>query len=274
MLLRKKMRDFFESDLDRINEAIADGTVFHSVVKKLGFENEVPYMTVQVAEENGLQGGYVGYIYIDESDDEMTRRSLMPLLNQEIPFVIIGISRENGHVICSRKRAQQAIKARMMPDFEAGRTFRAKIVKFMDFGAFVEINGISGVLRTTDFSSDHSEVSEYYNIGDRVEVVCKEVGENGRIVFRALHTHARKEPIQYDLEEGQILMGKVRSLRNFERGAVAFVRIATGLDCLCPMPDEMEIEKEAEVAVRIREIKESDDTTKPPFVRGKIVRVY
>ena len=130
------MRDFFESDLDRINEAIADGTVFHSVVKKLGFEDEVPYMTVQVAEENGLQGGYVGYIYIDESDDEMTRRSLMPLLNQEIPFVIIGISRENGHVICSRKRAQQAIKARMMPDFEAGKTFRAKIVKFMDFGAF------------------------------------------------------------------------------------------------------------------------------------------
>lgn len=268
------VKNSFSSDLEKLNEVIANESIFHSVVTKLGGENDNPYMSVQIGNENGLGGGYVGRIYIDESDDEMHRRSLMPLLNQVIPFVIIGVDAEHSMVICSRKRAQQQLKRNMAQAIADKKVFTAKIVKFMPFGAFVDINGVSGVLRTTDFSTDHSEIPEYYSIGDNIRVICSDISENGRMSFRAEKMHERQQPLTYDIEKDQVVLGEIRSIRSFDRGPVAFVHIATGLDCLCPMPNEIEIERGENAAVRIVEVRKSDDEKKPPFVRGRIIRVY
>lgn len=269
------IKNSFLSDLEKLNEVIANESIFYSVVTKLGGENDnKPYMSVQIGNENGLGGGYVGRIYIDESDDEMQRRTLMPLLNQMIPFVIIGVDTEHGMVICSRKRAQQQLKRNMAQAIASNKVFNAKIVKFMPFGAFVDINGVSGVLRTTDFSSDHSEIAEYYNIGDTIRVVCSSISENGRLSFRAERLHERQQPLTYDVEKDQVVLGEIRSIRSFDRGQVAFVHIATGLDCLCPMPNEMEIERGGNAAVHIVEVRKSDDEKSPPLVRGRIIRVY
>lgn len=268
-------KNLFKADLPKLNEAIANNTIFRSHVTRLGFdENNKAQMYVQVAKDGLLAGTYIGTISIDEADDEMIRRSLMPLLNEDVMFVITGIDMENQQMICSRKRAQQVMKANMAQDFASGKTLRAKITKMMDFGAFVEVNGVSGVLRTVDFSSDHSEIPEYYNEGDFIEVVCKDISDTGRISFKALHTHSRKTPLRYDIQEGQVMVGKIRSIRTFESGSVAFVRIMTGLDTLCAMPTEFEVEKESQVAVRILRIQPSEDPMVPPQVRGKIVRVY
>lgn len=268
--------DYFSADLEKIKNAIDNKKIFHSVVTKIGEDDEQKkgYMTVQVSDENGLNGGYVGWIYIDESDDDVQRRSLLPLLGERIPFVILSIDEESHRMVCSRKIAQQIIKENMKKDIGSGKVFHAKITRFVDYGAFLDVNGVSGILRTTDFSTDHSEIPEYYKIGDTIPVVCRDISSNGRMFFRAQHMHQRTEPLRVDIREKQIVLGTVRSIRTFETGPVYFVHIETGLDCLCPVPDDMEIEYGVDVAVIITSVRENEDPLLSPHIRGRIIRVY
>lgn len=272
------MENNFIADQQALDGAIANETIFHSVVTKLGRDGERDYMSVQIDPSSELNGGYVGRIYIEESDDEMQRRSLMSLLGQNVPFVVMGVDMDQSVLVCSRKKAQQCMKANMEKDIADQKVHNATVVKFMPFGAFVDIGGISGILRTSDFSDDYSEVSEYYNIGDRIPVICTEINERGRLSFRAVNVHHRSQPIAYDVQEGQIALGEIRSIRNLAKGPVCFVRIDTGLDCLCPQPVDFEVERNSNVAVQIREVKSENQeqvytSDNPPQVRGRILRV-
>lgn len=263
-------------NLDKINEAIATSKVFFGKVTKIGREKTEDgvkdYMTTRIESNDDLNGS-VCRIYMEESDDEMDRRSLLPLLDSEIPFILIGNDVEHNVLIGSRKQAQRILKERLIARASNGQVLDAKIVKMMNFGAFVEVDGVSGILRTTDFSTDHSEVDEYYKVGDTVKVLCRDISEDGRLSFKAETLHTRKQLLVYDVQEDQICVGVVRSIRNFEKGHVAFVRIATGLDCLCSMPTEMEVERDARVAVHITSVREREDDHQLN-VRGRIVRVY
>ena len=268
------MSNFSNNELMKINEAIASGEIFHAAVERLGYENDEAYMEFSIGGDDKMPGRHICRISIAEFDAELERRSLMPLMGRKIPYVILGIDDENNRLICSRKQAQIAIKKGLEPQLRSGEVLKATVIKITDFGAFVGLNDISGVLRTTDFSTDHSEIDEYYKIGDTIEVVCKEIDESDRIVFRAKELHTRKVPLQCDVSENQVVMGKVRSLRTFPGSPVAFVRIAKGIDCLCAQPEDWEIARETEVAVLITNIKQDPDApTMPPRIRGRIVRV-
>lgn len=269
------MSNFSNTELERINKAIADGEILHATVKRLGNDEDTSYMEVDLGGNELMQNVHAGRITLEESDAEMDRRSLLPLLNTSIPLVILGIDEENDRLICSRKQAQIAIKKSLEPQLRSGEPMVGRIAKLTHFGAFVEIQGISGILRTPDFSTDHSEVEEYYKVGDRIEVCCSGIDELGRISFRAKELHTRKVPLRCDITEGQVTVGRVRSLHTFQRGPVAFVRIAQGIDCLCRQPEDMEIDRGVEVGVLVQRITPNEENPcAAPHVSGRIIRVF
>lgn len=272
------MNEVLKKDIDALHKAIFQNRIFNGIVKRLGRDisedtsERHDYMVVMMPNNGAIAGGYPVKIYIEEADNEMNRHSLMPLLGSDISFVIIGMNEDEGIVFGSRKKAQQKLKMDFIDSIDADKIYKATIVKFMSFGAFVDISGVSAVLRTVDFSSDHSELQEYYKVGDTIDVKFVEVNDKSKIFVKANVIHKREQPITYDIEPGIAIMGEVRATKTFDKGPVAFVRIDTGLDCICGLPDDFEITKGMKVAVRINTVEEADSDI-PPRVRGKIIRV-
>ena len=71
----------------------------------------------------------------------------------------------------------------IIAEIEPGKTYTGKVVRLMDFGAFVEcLPGKDGLLHISQISKERVEkVTDVLNIGDTVTVKCKEIDEKGRV---------------------------------------------------------------------------------------------
>jgi len=153
------------------------------------------------------------------------------------PFRIMEIKEKGKNVIVSRrvileeeqeKKSKETL-GRLKPDLEC----EGKVTKLTDFGAFVDIGGIEGMVHISEVSHGRiSHPSEILKPGQQVNVkVMKlETDKEGRpkvsLSIKAL------EPDSWDkglgFEEGEIISGKVSRLMDFG----AFVEVAPGVDGL------------------------------------------
>jgi small subunit ribosomal protein S1 len=153
------------------------------------------------------------------------------------PFRITEIKERGKNIIVSRrvlleeekeKKSKETL-ARLKPDLEC----EGKVTKLTDFGAFVDIGGIEGMVHISEISHGRiSHPSEILKSGQQVKVkVMKiEAEKEGRpkisLSIKAL------EPDSWDkglgFEEGEIIHGKVSRLTDFG----AFVEVAPGVDGL------------------------------------------
>lgn len=257
-----------EDKKKKIEETIQDETIFWSMVTRIGhLPDKTPYMEVPIAELN-----VVGTVLMDEVDAEIERKSLVSLLGRRVPFVILSIDDE-GRVLCSRKVAQMRIKAGMAQDLANQTVLTGEVVRTAPYGVYIEVNGISGLLKNNDYINIAIPVSDFMAEGDTVKVICKAISPNGKIQW-APAEKPKTENITYDVEEDTCVTGKVINMRPFENGGVGvFVRISKGLDALCLLPPDMEVNPDDQVSLKIISVTPSADQSAPPRVRGKLLRV-
>ena len=230
------------------------------------------YMIVKTDTKNCAKN-YPCIIYREDADAEFKRGSLVYLLGHRIPYVIIKVDEEKLRIEGSRKMAQEKSKVEMPQDLANGKEFTGTILNFVSFGAYVEVNGVVGLLKNTDYSIDFSEVSESKKEGDTVPVKCKEITNEGKIFWVATVKQHRLVPIDYDFEPGTAVVGTIQDIRAFHDGVGVFVRIAPGLDALCFAPDDLEIEIGVKVSIRIQSVEAAKEQYLPPRVKGRILRV-
>lgn len=230
------------------------------------------YMLLNTDAKNCAKN-YPCIIYREEADAEFKRGSLVYLLGHKIPYVIIKVDEEKARLEGSRKIAQEKSKLAMLQDLATGKEFTGRILNFVAFGAYVEVNGVVGLLKNTDYSIDFSEVSESKKEGDTVQVKCKEVTNEGKIFWIAPVKQHRRVPIDYDFEPGTAVVGTIQDIRAFHDGVGVFVRIAPGLDALCFAPNDLEIEIGVKVSIRIQSVDGAKEKYMPPRVKGRILRV-
>ena len=153
------------------------------------------------------------------------------------PFRIIEIKEKGKNIIVSRrvlleeeqeKKSKETL-ARLKPDLEC----EGKVMKLTDFGAFVDIGGIEGLVHISEIS--HGRIkhpSEILKPGQemKVKVVKIEADKEGRpkisLSIKALEPDSWEKGIGF--EEGEIIRGKVSKLADFG----AFVEVAPGVDGL------------------------------------------
>lgn len=153
------------------------------------------------------------------------------------PFCIMEIKEKGKNIVVSRrmlleeeqeKKSKETL-ARLKPDLEC----EGKVTRLMDFGAFVDIGGIEGMVHISEISHGRiSHPSEILKPGQQVmvKVMRIEADKEGRpkisLSIKAL------EPDSWDkglgFEEGEIIHGKVSRLTDFG----AFVEVAPGVDGL------------------------------------------
>ena len=153
------------------------------------------------------------------------------------PFRIMEIKEKGKNIIVSRrvlleeeqeKKSKETL-ARLKPDLEC----EGRVTKLTDFGAFVDIGGIEGMVHISEISHGRiNHPSEILKPGQQVKVkVLKiETDKEGRVKvslsIKALLPDSWEKGLGF--EEGEIIHGKVSRLTDFG----AFVEVAPGVDGL------------------------------------------
>jgi len=206
------------------------------------------------------------YVIVPRSEVELYqyRGPLTNYVGRSFVFVVKEVDEENNRVICSRKEVLRNRMEELVYRMEKGETIKAKIVRFVRFGAYLQYKGVSMLLQNRDFSEDLETVEEVHQLGDEIEVKLNRVTDGGRIIVEAVNKHKLDSVFTVDdFEPNQVTLGVVRGIKPFG----VFVKIGPGIDALCPMPD-FEIELNQRVLFRITQVNREAGR-----VRGKIVRL-
>ena len=101
--------------------------------------------------------------------------SLNSLLGQSIQVKIVKINPSRKNIIVSRKdlleKEKQDSKAKILEELEVGATRKGVVKNITDFGVFINLGGIDGLLHITDMSWGRiNHPSELVKVGDKIEV--------------------------------------------------------------------------------------------------------
>jgi small subunit ribosomal protein S1 len=108
--------------------------------------------------------------------DLLPNRRLEDYLEQEIEARIISFDRRRSNVVLSRKaileEEQGKVKEDTMATLEEGKLVNGIVKNLTDYGVFVDLGGLDGLLHITDISWGRvGHPTEYFNVGDEVDVV-------------------------------------------------------------------------------------------------------
>lgn len=247
-------------NLSAFEKAKNEKTIMKGVVKVVQYDNDLN-TDVLIMDLNGVKGVVVR----DEVDLEVNWKSLVGFIGREISFVVKEVDAEKGVVYCSRKDAQALQKESIVERLREGEVFNAQVINILKYGAYVEIEGVTGLLKNVDFAEDYTTIGEVLKVGDTVNVKLKKISANNRLIFEAVEKYKNSTIMGFDMfQRDQVVLGVVRNVKPWG----VYVCIAPGIDALCPIPGTGEVEEGMKVSFRITQVRPEEKR-----VRGKIVRI-
>ncbi|MEO6391989.1 MAG: 30S ribosomal protein S1 [Pyrinomonadaceae bacterium] len=162
-------------------------------------------------------------------------RNLDALRNQEIEAQVIKLNRKRSNVVLSRKILLEAENAgkkdQTLGQIEEDIIVEGQIKNLTDYGAFVDLGGIDGLLHVTDMTWGRLQnPSELFHVGDNVQVkVLKFDRERERVSLG--YKQLQPDPwasIEERFPVGLKLQGKVASVTDYG----AFVELEAGIEGL------------------------------------------
>ncbi len=221
-LILSKKRALYErawGDVEKVKEA--DGTVTGTVIEvvKGGLIVDI-----------GLRG------FLPASLIELRRvRDLGPYLGQEVEAKILELDKNRNNVVLSRRalleQSQSASRSTFLADLAKGQIRTGVVSSIVNFGAFIDLGGVDGLVHVSELSWKHIEhASEVVEIGQEVTVEVLEVDQDRERVSLSLKA-TQEDPWQVFARThsiGQYAPGKVTKLVPFG----AFVRVADGIEGL------------------------------------------
>ena len=162
-------------------------------------------------------------------------RNLDKLIGQTYEFKVIKFNKKRGNIVLSRRvlleRERDEMKQRTLETLEEGQVLDGTIKNLTEYGAFVDLGGIDGLLHITDMSWGRvNHPSEVFKVGDKVTVkVLKYNAETERVSLGLKQT--QEDPwnhVQEAYPLGKKVSGKVMSITDYG----AFVELEPGVEGL------------------------------------------
>lgn len=154
---------------------------------------------------------------------------------QTIRLKVEELDPENNRVILSRKAVEQAEndvkKASLLDSLNEGDVIKGKVARLTNFGAFVDIGGVDGLVHVSELSHEHVQSPEdVVSVGQEVDVKVKSVEKDSERISLSIKDTLPTpfENIKGKFHENDVIEGKVIRLANFG----AFVEIAPGVQGL------------------------------------------
>ncbi|WP_350342466.1 bifunctional 4-hydroxy-3-methylbut-2-enyl diphosphate reductase/30S ribosomal protein S1 [Proteinivorax tanatarense] len=236
-----------EQDLE--NKAVLTGKVLEEV--KGG-------ITIDVGARGFMPASLIDTNYIED---------LSTLVGEELEFIVKELDKEKNKIILSRKDLLLAEKAKneekALEKIEPGQRITGTVRRITDFGAFVDIGGVDGLVHVSNISwSRVKHPSDVLEVGQQVEVEVLDVKPEEKRIGLSIKA-TQKSPYDQAMEKlnvGDIVDGKVVRLTGFG----AFVEVVDGVDGLVHIsqiseehisnPSEI-LEVGQEVKVKILDVK-------------------
>ena len=162
-------------------------------------------------------------------------RDLGPLMGTPQPFQILKIDRRRGNIVVSRRAVLEESRAEarseLVSNLQEGQVLQGVVKNITDYGAFVDLGGVDGLLHVTDIAWQRiSHPSEALQIGETVEVqVIRFNAETQRISLGMKQLMSDPwENVEGKFPIGAKMEGRVTNITDYG----AFVELAAGVEGL------------------------------------------
>ena len=162
-------------------------------------------------------------------------KELEPYVGQTFDFKVIKISNERRNLIVSRRELIEGTmaekKAELLASLQKGEVKKGRVKNITDFGAFIDLDGLDGLLHITDMSWGRiKHPSEMLKVGQELDVMVLDVDQEKERISLGLKqtTENPWTTISTQFPVGSRVKGKVVKLAAYG----AFVEIAPGIEGL------------------------------------------
>jgi small subunit ribosomal protein S1 len=162
-------------------------------------------------------------------------RDLDKLIGKAFPMKIIKLNQKRGNIVLSRRELleeeRKHLKEQTLANLTEGLRIKGKVKNITEYGAFVDLGGLDGLLHITDMSWGRvGHPSELFQVGDEVEVVVLKFDRTNERVSLGYKQRLPDpwEAVEQKYPVGAKLKGKVVSLTDYG----AFVELEEGVEGL------------------------------------------
>lgn len=162
-------------------------------------------------------------------------RNMDVYLGKKFKFKVIKFNKKRGNIVLSRRalleEERDSLRSQTLDTMAEGSVVTGIVKNITDYGAFIDLGGMDGLLHITDMSWGRvKHPSEMLNVGDEIQVkVLKYDKEKERVSLGMKQLHSDPwESVKASYPSGAKLKGKVVSLAEYG----AFIELGEGIEGL------------------------------------------
>jgi small subunit ribosomal protein S1 len=144
------------------------------------------------------------------------------MIGEEIMVKVVEVDRGRNRLILSERAAAKELRAerraQLMESLDVGQIYKGRVISLADFGAFVDIGGVDGLVHLSELSWEHvAHPKEVLKIGDEVEVEVINVDrERQRVgLSRKKCLQDPWEVLAATYRPGQLVQGTITKMTKF-----------------------------------------------------------
>ncbi|HEY6705631.1 MAG TPA: 30S ribosomal protein S1 [Xanthobacteraceae bacterium] len=241
-----KVGDTVEVYLERVENALGEAVLSRDKARReeswgkleKAFNNNEK---VQGVIFNQVKGGFTvdldgAVAFLPRSQvDIRPIRDVSPLMNQPQPFQILKMDRRRGNIVVSRRTVLEETRAEqrqeLVQNLEEGQVIDGVVKNITDYGAFVDLGGIDGLLHVTDIAWRRvNHPTEVLNIGQQVKVKIIKINHETHRISLGMK-QLQDDPwqgIEAKYPVGARFKGRVTNITDYG----AFVELEPGIEGL------------------------------------------
>ncbi|MBO9500383.1 MULTISPECIES: 30S ribosomal protein S1 [Brevundimonas] len=241
-----KVGDDVEVYLERVENALGEAVISRDKARR---EEAWTRLEAVFAEEQPVMGAIVGRVkggftvdlggasaFLPGSQvDIRPVRDVGPLMGKEQPFAILKMDRPRGNIVVSRRaileeaRAEQ--RTELVGQLAEGEVREGVVKNITDYGAFVDLGGIDGLLHVTDMSWKRvSHPSQVLAVGDTVKVQIVKINPDTQRISLGMK-QLQADPwdgVEAKYPVGAKMTGRITNITDYG----AFVELEAGVEGL------------------------------------------
>jgi len=183
-----------------------------------------------------------GFLHISEIswDKNIKNPKEYISLNEELDVEVIEIDTESRRLRVSLKNLKPKPFEEFLQKYKTGDVVKGIITTITNFGAFIKIDGVEGLLHNEDTSWNRSDkCKDLYEVGQEIEVKITKIDRNSEKISLSVK-ELLENPVQKyskDHKVGEIVEGKIRDIKDFG----VFIELDENVDALIRKEDLGEI---------------------------------
>lgn len=241
-----KLGDNVEVYLERVENALGEAVISRDKARR---EEAWTRLEVVFADGHPVNGTIVGRVkggftvdlggasaFLPGSQvDIRPVRDVAPLMGKEQPFAILKMDRPRGNIVVSRRaileeaRAEQ--RTELVGQLQEGEVREGVVKNITDYGAFVDLGGIDGLLHVTDMSWKRvSHPSQVLAVGDTVKVQIVKINPDTQRISLGMK-QLQADPwdgVEAKYPVGAKMSGRITNITDYG----AFVELEAGVEGL------------------------------------------